>query len=375
MKPLSDDEWIETLAGYKRRGEFKSEELLMVHVAREVILSRRLLRYSHTTRQEAFDELLKEAGNRRLLRGEAIRFDEKIMTAATLRNEEMGHFSAVLRTRAKYAPLISGYLIICCPKCARQYKAPVYVPSKGGKWLAWTDGYFRAVDRQASTVCICNCETLFLKNRAKKIGFVSERWGDVFEPSLPDIPKFLREEADSGGQSFWEFIKGLFTKARNSESRGNKEEIWWPDVSHIDGLGDVGDLLAKVESNIDPELEIAVRRECWWKFNDIRRAGAALESEAVQLSESEKNNLKKLLMLLLAGVNQMRPRSVDDEESKALISLQWLTIGEIQREMGYFEGALRSFSLVNGKYGERARLLERLACRQLATVVECEPIE
>ena len=282
-------------------------------------------------------------------------------------------------------PVVAGWTIVRCPACRKEYRNHVYGYVDLTGMTTWSDGFIRSgLYSSWPSLCKCACGALFFRATAPEVGYIPRVEPVVDRSGAYDILAFLRSEekqaevdeakrSDASPVPWW---KRIFSRSRDPAVEKSRptirrplkpqtEHLRWPEIPFMD-RAKIETEFARKSSFADRELETALRRDYWWSRNRERRWPEAQNP----LGGVEQENLRKLLKLLRYELDHPRRDDYDVYEPEQRASKFWLEIGEIQRELGLFDEALASFSLVDGSLRASAAQLKWLATERQAQLVK-----
>ena len=259
---------------------------------------------------------------------------------------------------------VSGYRQIACPNCLSVYITPSYSSINMMAFERWSDG--RTVGglyNNGGGIRSCQCGKYYRMKDAIDMGLMMETrmievWDDDGSETAFDLPAFLRRQEDNQltliellfKSSFITKIKERFqpstqkTEVTISKPVDRKKRLVpkevpkdFKDCEHIPLVQWTSDYemenIINFPEKYDQEIIMAARRRYWPFLNDYYREPFKtyckhrwLPVPRFKLSNEQKENLIALL-----------------EFYQAKDDLDWVTIGELLRELSRFEEAMAAF--------------------------------
>lgn len=90
---------------------------------------------------------------------------------------------------------ITGSTIIACPVCGKEYRTSAYGSINLTGMEEWSDGFVYGLYFSKPDVCICDCGALFLRAKARTVGFVPQPEPEMTAEQEANLPDFLRVPA------------------------------------------------------------------------------------------------------------------------------------------------------------------------------------
>ena len=259
---------------------------------------------------------------------------------------------------------VSGYRQIACPNCLSVYITPSYSSINMMAFERWSDG--RTVGglyNNGGGIRSCQCGKYYRMKDAIDMGLMMETrmievWDDDGSETAFDLPAFLRRQEDNQltliellfKSSFITKIKECFQpSAQKTEVTISKPVVRkkrlvskevpkdFKDCEHIPLVQWASDYemenIINFPEKYDQEIIMAARKRYWPFLNDYYREPFKtyckhrwLPVPRFKLSNEQKENLIALLEFYQAE---------DDPD--------WVTIGELLRELSRFEEAMSAF--------------------------------
>ena len=275
---------------------------------------------------------------------------------------------------------VSGYRQIACPNCLSVYITPSYSSINMMAFERWSDGRtVGSLYNNGGGIRSCQCGKYYRMKDAIDMGLMMETrmievWDDDGIETSYDLPAFLRRQEDNQLTLIELLIKYSFiTKIKErfrTPAQINEEIISKPvarkkrlapkevpkdfkDCEHIPFVKWASDYemenIINFPEKYDSEMIIAARKRYWPFLNDYYREPFKTYSKhrwlpvpRFKLSNEQKENLSALLEFL---------QTENDPD--------WLTIGELLRELSRFEEAMKAFEKAMQK-SHNAADLEKL---------------
>ena len=251
---------------------------------------------------------------------------------------------------------INGYRQIACPNCLKVYRTPSYGSINLSAYEHWSDGRkIGSLFDYGGGIRGCQCGQYYLMKNAIDMGLMSETrveevWCEFDGEPTYDIPAFLRWPANEIPAreviKEWSLVKRLRNWLSPPEKPRTKRlvrrEVPLPENSceHIPYIEWAADS-AMIDIINSPdvygqEMVMVARMRYWPYLNDHYREpfkayckNKKLPIPEFTLSQVQRENLETLL-------ENKRQESEPD----------WLTLGELQRELGEFNAALAYFGRI-----------------------------
>lgn len=240
---------------------------------------------------------------------------------------------------------ITHLSVIVCPACLRRYTVRGFGSVNLSGWTEWSDGRaYGRLYRPSPIVKRCACGAFFLERHAQVIDHIDIIPWHAKYVAPPKDPSILRRS--------WRWL--------------TRQPPYYPDTPEYPHpapvLSDleVADALASLPRDTPRDVELEMRRQLWRAFNDLHRVETLPKGHPATVQGWEARHRENLARLHLLLIGQPNPR--------------WLEVGEVLRQAGRFDDAVRAYGKASRKLAAIAGRLSSMAAAAQLNVVRL-PVE